>query len=51
MGGAISTRIRGHLRDIAILKAIGFTPGQVVRMFLAHHLGFALLGVALAGPS
>ncbi|MEV0368763.1 FtsX-like permease family protein [Streptomyces sp. NPDC050636] len=47
VGGAISTRVRGHLRDIAVLKAIGFTPGQVVRMFLALHLGFALLGVAL----
>ncbi|MFC9227640.1 FtsX-like permease family protein [Streptomyces decoyicus] len=47
VGGAISTRIRGHLRDISVLKAIGFTPGQVVRMFLALHLGLALLGVAL----
>ncbi|QTZ90183.1 ABC transporter permease [Streptomyces auratus] len=47
VGGAISTRIRGHLRDISILKAIGFTPGQVVRMFLALHLLFALVGVAL----
>ncbi|WP_310716841.1 ABC transporter permease [Streptomyces lydicus] len=47
VGGAISSRIRGHLRDISVLKAIGFTPGQVVRMFLALHLGFALLGVTL----
>ncbi|WP_030413859.1 ABC transporter permease [Streptomyces sp. NRRL S-1448] len=47
VGGAISTRIRGHLRDISVLKAIGFTPGQVVRMFLVLHLGFALLGVTL----
>lgn len=47
VGGAISTRVRGHLRDISVLKAIGFTPGQVVRMFLALHLGFALLGVVL----
>ncbi|TJZ54448.1 FtsX-like permease family protein [Streptomyces piniterrae] len=47
VGGAISTRVRGHLRDIAILKAVGFTPAQVVRMFLALHLGFALLGVAV----
>ncbi|GAA0639349.1 hypothetical protein GCM10009535_15080 [Streptomyces thermocarboxydovorans] len=46
--GAIGTRIRGHLRDIAILKAIGFTPGQVVRVFLMQHLGYALLG-AVAG--
>ncbi|MEV6399902.1 FtsX-like permease family protein [Streptomyces sp. NPDC051907] len=45
--GAISARIRGQLRDISILKAIGFTPGQVIRGFLVQHLGFALLGVAL----
>ncbi|MCT4351864.1 ABC transporter permease [Streptomyces sp. Je 1-79] len=46
--GAISTRVRGHLRDISVLKAIGFTPGQVVRVFLAQHLAFAVLGAALA---
>lgn len=45
--GAISTRVRGHLRDIAVLKAIGFTPGQVVRIFLVQHLAFALSGVVL----
>ncbi|MFR9673895.1 ABC transporter permease [Streptomyces sp. TR02-1] len=44
--GAISTRIRGQLRDISVLKAIGFTPGQVVRVFLAQHLVMALLAVA-----
>ena len=46
VAGAISTRIHGHLRDISVLKAIGFTPAQVVRVFLVQHLGFALLGVA-----
>ncbi|MER5466034.1 FtsX-like permease family protein [Streptomyces sp. NPDC002668] len=45
--GAISARIRGQLRDISILKAIGFTPGQVIRGFLLQHLAFALLGVTL----
>ncbi|MFF3326692.1 FtsX-like permease family protein [Streptomyces sp. NPDC002889] len=45
--GAISARVRGQLRDISILKAIGFTPGQVVRGFLVQHLAFALLGVTL----
>ncbi|NBM17000.1 FtsX-like permease family protein [Streptomyces sp. GC420] len=45
--GAISTRIRGHLRDISVLKAIGFTPGQVVRVFLVQHLALALLGAVL----
>ncbi len=46
--GAISTRVRGHLRDISVLKAIGFTPGQVTRVFLVQHLAFALLGAVLA---
>lgn len=46
--GAISTRIRGQLRDISVLKAIGFTPGQVVRVFLAQHVVMALLAVAFA---
>ncbi|MFD7613979.1 ABC transporter permease [Streptomyces sp. NPDC059828] len=46
--GAISTRVRGHLRDISILKAIGFTPGQVVRVFLVQHLAFAALGAVVA---
>ncbi|MYW48074.1 FtsX-like permease family protein [Streptomyces sp. SID161] len=46
--GAIATRIRGHLRDLSVLKAIGFTPGQVVRVFLLQHLAYALLGAVAA---
>ncbi|MFJ1970578.1 FtsX-like permease family protein [Streptomyces sp. NPDC087903] len=46
--GAIGTRIRGHLRDISVLKAIGFTPGQVVRVFLLQHIACALLGAVTA---
>ncbi|MFF7974710.1 FtsX-like permease family protein [Streptomyces sp. NPDC007905] len=46
--GAIGTRIRGHLRDISVLKAIGFTPGQVVRIFLLQHLAYAVLGAVTA---
>jgi putative ABC transport system permease protein len=46
--GAIGTRIRGHLRDISVLKAIGFTPGQVVRTFLLQHLAYAVLGALAA---
>ncbi|MCX4545813.1 ABC transporter permease [Streptomyces sp. NBC_01565] len=45
--GAIAARVRGQLRDIAVLKAVGFTPGQVTRGFLVQHLAFALLGVTL----
>lgn len=46
--GAIGTRIRGHLRDLSVLKAIGFTPGQVVRVFLLQHLAYAALGAVAA---
>ncbi|WP_225829245.1 FtsX-like permease family protein [Streptomyces naphthomycinicus] len=46
--GAIATRIRGHLRDLSVLKAIGFTPAQVVRIFLLQHLAYALLGAFAA---
>lgn len=45
--GAIAARVRGQLRDIAVLKTIGFTPAQVVRIFLVQHLAFALIGVSL----
>ncbi|WP_053709774.1 FtsX-like permease family protein [Streptomyces sp. NRRL B-3648] len=46
--GAIATRIRGHLRDLSVLKAIGFTPGQVVRIYLLQHLAYAVLGAVAA---
>lgn len=45
--GAISTRIRGQLRDISMLKAIGFTPAQLIGTFLLQHLAVALAAVAL----
>jgi putative ABC transport system permease protein len=39
-------RVLVQRQDIAMLKALGFTPGQVVRMLLAEQ---ALLGAAGAG--
>ncbi|MFD5367943.1 ABC transporter permease [Streptomyces sp. NPDC127103] len=48
VSGAVRARVRGQLRDIAVLKAIGFTPGQVTLGFLVQHLGFAVLGAGLA---
>jgi len=45
-------RVLMHRQDIAMLKALGFTPGQVVRMLVAEQtvLGVvgALCGVAMA---
>ncbi|MER7953087.1 FtsX-like permease family protein [Streptomyces sp. NPDC096079] len=47
VSGAVRARVRGQLRDIAVLKAIGFTPGQVTRGFLVQHLALAVLGAGL----
>jgi putative ABC transport system permease protein len=45
-------RVLMHRQDLAMLKALGFTPGQVVRMLLAEQTALgvlgALLGVGLA---
>lgn len=43
--GAAGTRIRSSLRDISVLKAIGFTPAQLIQMFLAEYLALAVLGI------
>lgn len=47
VAGAVSTRIRGSLRDISVLKAIGFTRTQLIQMFLAEYLAVALLAVVI----
>ncbi len=47
VSAAAGGRVLGQLRDIAMLKAIGFTPGQVVAAFLAEHTALALAGIAL----
>jgi putative ABC transport system permease protein len=47
VAGAAGSRVLGQLQDIAILKAVGFTPGQIIRMFLYEHTALALVGIAL----
>ena len=42
-----SGRVLMQRRDLAMLKALGFTPGQVVRMLLAEQLALGLAGTAL----
>ncbi|MDJ0340974.1 ABC transporter permease [Streptomyces sp. H10-C2] len=44
--GGVGSRVLAQVRDISILKAVGFTPGQVARMFLIQHAFLAVLGVA-----
>ncbi|HLK01394.1 MAG TPA: FtsX-like permease family protein, partial [Streptosporangiaceae bacterium] len=41
-------RVLMHRQDLAMLKALGFTPGQVVRMLLAEQTVLGIVG-ALAG--
>jgi putative ABC transport system permease protein len=42
-----SGRVLMQRRDIAMLKALGFTPGQVMRMLLAEQTALGLAGTAL----
>lgn len=45
--GGVGGRVRGQVRDIAVLKAIGMTPRQIAVMFFAQHAALALAGAAL----
>nr|WP_225312120.1 FtsX-like permease family protein [Microbispora cellulosiformans] len=47
LANAAGGRVLTQLRDIATLKSLGFTRGQVVRMLLAEHGTLGLLGIAL----
>jgi putative ABC transport system permease protein len=40
-------RVLMHRRDLAMLKALGFTPGQMVRMLLATQIALAAVGAGL----
>ncbi|MEU1200038.1 FtsX-like permease family protein [Streptomyces sp. NPDC005813] len=47
VGSVISGAVGTSLRRIGILKAIGFTPGEVVRAYVAQALIPAAAGIAL----
>lgn len=46
IGNAAGGRVLVQLRDLAMLKALGFTPRQLVGMLLAEHAGLGLAGIA-----
>jgi putative ABC transport system permease protein len=46
IGNATGGRVLIQLQDIAMLKALGFTPGQVVRMLVAEHSALGAVGAA-----
>lgn len=46
IGNASGGRILVQLQDIAMLKTLGFTPGQVVGMLVAEHSALGAVGIA-----
>lgn len=51
VAGTIGLSVRHRRRDLALLRAIGATPGQVRRMLLAEAALLALVAAALGGPT
>ncbi|MFI6444336.1 FtsX-like permease family protein [Kitasatospora sp. NPDC050543] len=47
IAGAAGGRVRARRGDIATLKALGFTPAGITRMFVLQHLLLAGLGLAV----
>ena len=47
IGNATGGRVLVKLEEIAMLKALGFTPGQVVRMLVAEHCALGAAGIAV----
>lgn len=50
IGNAAGARVLTQRQDLAMLKALGFTPGQLVGMLVAEHaaLGLAGTGIGIA---
>ncbi|MDG4809420.1 ABC transporter permease [Micromonospora sp. WMMD1120] len=51
VAGTIGLSVRHRRRDLALLRAVAATPGQVRRMLIAEAALLALVGAALGGPA
>ncbi|MGN9809973.1 FtsX-like permease family protein [Micromonospora sp. BQ11] len=51
VAGTIGLSVRHRRRDLALLRAVAATPGQVRRMLLAEAALLALIGSAIGGPT
>lgn len=51
MAGGAGGRVLAQVQDIAMLKAVGFTPAQIVRLFLYEHTALAVAGFALGSAA
>ncbi|MEU8314722.1 FtsX-like permease family protein [Micromonospora sp. NPDC048887] len=51
VAGTIGLSVRHRRRDLALLRAVAATPGQVRRMLVAEAMLLALAGSAVGGPA
>ncbi|MGC5311558.1 ABC transporter permease [Micromonospora zamorensis] len=51
VAGTIGLSVRHRRRDLALLRAVAATPGQVRRMLIAEAALLALIGSAIGGPA
>ncbi|MEU7752321.1 FtsX-like permease family protein [Micromonospora sp. NPDC049171] len=51
VAGTIGLSVRHRRRDLALLRAVAATPGQVRRMLVAEAALLALIGSAIGGPA
>ncbi|MGC4870062.1 ABC transporter permease [Micromonospora sp. DT53] len=51
VAGTIGLSVRHRRRDLALLRAVAATPGQVRRMLVAEAALLALIGSAVGGPA
>ncbi|WBC09437.1 FtsX-like permease family protein [Micromonospora sp. WMMA1947] len=51
VAGTIGLSVRHRRRDLALLRAVAATPGQVRRMLVAEATLLALAGSAIGGPA
>ncbi|MFE2617946.1 ABC transporter permease, partial [Micromonospora chalcea] len=51
VAGTIGLSVRHRRRDLALLRAVAATPGQVRRMLVAEAALLALAGSAIGGPA
>jgi putative ABC transport system permease protein len=50
LGAVVLLSVRERIRDYGVLKAVGFTPGQIVSGVVGSHLALAVVASVLAIP-
>ena len=50
VASSISSSVLSQFRQIGVIKAIGFTQGQVLSVYIGQNLILALIGIALGLP-